>query len=202
MRIGNLDSLRSAAAQIRQPQSPYGDLARPDKLPKPNCRVMLVCGPPGAGKSTYVRQYKAPDDIEIDLDKIAREHGYGRIRPSEATGMLLLDRNERLAALAKEPADRIAWVIIGAPAPRLRLWWRDLLGVKDGDMTLLVPTRAELKTRIFADPDRVGAQQLHLTLVDQWFTRERENKASRVLPGCDASGWPTDPLHSWNDLMA
>ena len=47
----------------------YGDIARPD-LPRPNCRVKLVCGPVAAGKSTYVRRFAGKGDIVIDLDTI------------------------------------------------------------------------------------------------------------------------------------
>jgi hypothetical protein len=48
-----------------------GDLARPD-LPMPACRVKLVCGPPAAGKTTYVLHNFTPGDIIIDLDVIAQ----------------------------------------------------------------------------------------------------------------------------------
>jgi 5-methylcytosine-specific restriction protein A len=176
----------------------YGDLARPDLLPKPTCRVMLVCGPPAAGKSTYVKRHRGAFDIVIDLDSIAREHGYGRVRPPEATAVLLTDRNDRLAKLHGLPPKVVAWVIIGAPSQKLRAWWSNLLGVRDGGLIVLNPGRDELRRRIMNDPDRVEVRQLHIKLVDQWLARERENKAGRILRGCDVDGWPSDPLHSWN----
>jgi len=150
----------------------YGDLVRPERLPKPNCEVWLICGPPAAGKSSYVRANANFRDIVIDVDSIAREYGLGRERPSEATAMLLLDRNERLAALAKETSDRVAWVIIGAASEELRQWWCKVLGVEPDHLIVLVPPREELFRRIMADPDRRSVQYLHMRLVDKWFMQD------------------------------
>src|SRR4249920_7173 len=129
-------------------------LALPDRLPRPACRVMLVCGPPGAGKSTYVCKHMQPGDAVIDLDLIAREYGYGRWRPPEVTGKLLLERNKRLAAMSEAPTSSVVWVVICAPGKRLRAWWCGQLNVAQGDMILLVPPRIELINRVRADPDR------------------------------------------------
>jgi hypothetical protein len=175
----------------------FGDLARPD-LPPPNCRVMLICGPVAAGKSTYVRAHATPDDIVIDLDMIARERGYGRDRPLGAVGELLQERNRRLATLFDEPQSRVAWVILTAPSRALRQWWTRTLGVKRGDLILLTASRAELRRRIIADPDRVVVRDQHIALVDQWIARERANDPGIAKRGVNDDGTPTDPLHAWN----
>lgn len=174
-----------------------GDIARPD-LPKPNCRVILVCGPPASGKSTYVKKRAASTDIVIDLDLIARERGYGRDRPATTVRPVLLERNRRLASLADEPRERVAWVILAAPSRRLRAWWRDVLGVAPGDLVLLVPSRDELRRRIMRDPDRALVRTHHIALVDKWLAREREDDPGISKRGVDADGFPTDPLHPLN----
>lgn len=133
---------------------------------------MLICGPPASGKSTYVRDNAKPDDIVIDLDMIAHSHGLGRLRPEQATPALLRARNDRLAALAQEPPERTAWVIIGAPTAKLRRWWCETLGVQQGDMVLLVPSMTELQRRVMRDPDRKRICDLQLQWVDQWMMRE------------------------------
>lgn len=174
-----------------------GDLARPD-LPKPTCRVILVCGAPASGKSTYVRDRARKSDIVIDLDMIAREHGLTRDRPASATPMLLQERNARLVSLSREPNTRIAWVILTAASMRLRQWWKTTLNVKQRDLILLAPPRVELRRRIMHDPDRSGVRQEHLALVDQWLARERANDPGITKRGVDDDGIPTDPLHAWN----
>ena len=152
----------------------FGDVARPD-LPRPNCRVKLVCGPPASGKSSYVRRFAGKADIVIDLDTIAKERGYGRDRPAGAVGELLAERNRRLAGLANEPKERIAWVILSAASRSLRAWWCERLGVavQAGDLIVITQDRQELRRRIMADPDRYQVRGLHLWLVDKWLERER-----------------------------
>jgi len=173
-------------------ESKWGNLLLPDKLPAPRCRVMLICGPPGAGKSTYVQKHMRPGNAVIDIDLIARDLGLGRWRPIEATARLLSERNDRLAALAEASPTAVAWVIVGAPGKRLRAWWCERLGVADGDMILLIPTRAELMNRIQADPSRRSVAKLTINQIDQWFEREREDEVLHVARDCDTSGWPVD----------
>jgi hypothetical protein len=174
-----------------------GNLARPE-LPRPSCRVVLVCGPPGAGKTTYAKQHARPADIVIDLDLIADEWGYGRDRPSYLVAELLEERNSRLAALAHLPADSLAYVVLTAPSHRLRAWWCETLGVRPGDLILLLPARAEIYRRIMNDPARVAARALHLQLAAKWFKQEESNDPGVMRRGVDAHGNPTDPLHAWN----
>jgi len=171
--------------------------ARPS-LPKPNCRVLMVCGPVAAGKSTYVRNNAEPDDIIIDFDAIAKEMGWGRHRPQEAFAPVMAERNKRLAGLAVQPASRKAWFIACAPSRSLRRWWCDVLNVKPEDLIVLVPSRAELIRRIQNDPDRIHVQQIQFVLVDKWFNREHNDNPGYYMGGYDSDGIPIDPLHPWN----
>jgi len=171
------------------------DMARPD-LPRPTCRVKLVCGPPAAGKTTYVRAHARADDIVIDFDLIAREMGFGLERSGDQVGEVLAERNARMAALAHEPAERLAWVVINAPSHRLREWWRGILNAEE--VVLLLPDRAELLRRIRNDPERQYDWARHYDLVNAWMMRERYNDPGIMKGDCDAQGMPTDPLHPWN----
>jgi 5-methylcytosine-specific restriction protein A len=164
--------IEPAVKDLRIENTVYGDLVRPERLPKPTCEVWLICGPPASGKSTFVRANSKAGDIVIDLDTIAREYGLGRERPSEATAMLLLHRNDRFAALATEPPERVAWVIMGGASEQLRQWWCSALGVEPDHLILLVPPREELQQRIMNDPDRRSVRHLHMWLVDKWFMQD------------------------------
>ena len=119
-----------------------GSLVKP-WLPKPTCRVMLVCGPPAAGKTTYVKEHAKPEDIVIDYDLIGISLGFGRNRPDNSIVQILRARNERLAALSQVSSSATAWVIVGAPSSKLRKWWQDALDVKPEDVVLLMPGRRE-----------------------------------------------------------
>jgi 5-methylcytosine-specific restriction enzyme A len=164
---------KTFVARQRRTELWSGSLIQP-YLPRPTCRVMLICGPPASGKSTYVRDNAKPDDIVIDLDAIARDYGLGRNRPENVTSTLLRERNRRLTTLAKEPPTRIAWVIVGAPGQKLRRWWCEALGVQQGDMVLLLPPMTELQRRVMNDPDRKRICDLQLQGIDGWMTREHE----------------------------
>lgn len=170
-------------------------------LPKPNCRVMLVCGPVGSGKSSYVATHKGPDDTVLDFDAIARELGYGRERASlvgSHVAEVLEERNRRMRALVRASDDHVAWVILLAPSPALRSWWCRQLHVAPDDMVLLVPSKDELRRRILSDPTRSQVIALHLRLLDQWFEREHTNDPGFLSGKCDVNGFPTDPLHPWS----
>ena len=179
------------------------DLARP-VLPRPRCRVKLVCGPPAAGKSTYVVSHAGQHDVIVDFDALAREMGFGRERPSWLITQVLEVRNERLAALSLEPPERVAWVILSAPSKALRAWWRSVLGVALEDVIVLVPTREELRRRIFKDPDRptLRFKLKQMEVVDSWFRKESMNDPGFgvLRSGCGVDGEPTDPLHPWNKV--
>lgn len=157
---------------VRRDGPPWsGSFSRPS-LPRPGCRVKLVCGPPAAGKTTYVRNHARADDIIIDLDVIAEDHGVGRVREDNVLLTLLRRRNDRLAALAREPRERMAWVIINAPTQQLRKWWCSMLGVAAEDMVLLLPARGELQRRVHNDPSRKAHVDQHLMWIDRWLARE------------------------------
>jgi hypothetical protein len=174
-----------------------GALARPF-FAAPSCRVKLVCGPPAAGKTTYVNAHKGPDDVVIDWDLIADEFGFDRKTAKDYIPELLEERNARLAALAEEPATRVAWVVLTAPSKSLRRWWCDRLGVRSVDLIVLVPPREELYRRIMADPARFTVRKSNLELAAQWFIRERNDDPGILRQGYDARGNPLDELHPWN----
>lgn len=84
-------------------------------------QVTIVCGPPCAGKSTYVRENMQPGDLVVDYDDIARRlgspvsHGHDfkyHRRVEHIISKMLLD-----IEIGIRPR---AWVIRSLPEPEAR----------------------------------------------------------------------------------
>lgn len=116
--------------------------------------LTIVCGPPAAGKSTYVQSHAGKADLVIDLDAIALA-AFGK-RVTLLDGERLIDclkqRNQALAdlmwkkAICKYPH---AWLIVAEPDPFKRQWWADT--VKPARIAVLETSEAECLARAAAD---------------------------------------------------
>lgn len=74
-------------------------------------RRYVVCGPPGAGKTTWVRKHAKANDLIWDMDEVAKAMGFTSYpRPDEVLPMLLAYREELLRRIATMARD--AWVIV------------------------------------------------------------------------------------------
>lgn len=110
--------------------------------------VTLVCGPPCAGKNTYIAQHASPDATIVDLDDIARELGSPRQwlhaprywRPAQDIWW------RRAAQLDGE-----AYAIRSVPAAADRQ--RVAEHVRADHVIVLLPPEAELYARAQARPD-------------------------------------------------
>lgn len=148
----------------------YGGAAsHPDWLKASAIPLTIVCGPPCAGKSTYVAERVGVMDRVIDLDEIALgvDAAY---RPW--SGMLQGDllrkairvRNAMLGTLSRKSRG-VAWFIVSAPTEAERTWWNETLG---GDLVLLHPGVDECKRRAVAR----GTPQA-CSGIDEWERKSR-----------------------------
>lgn len=127
------------------------ELSRPGWLTKATIPMTIVCGPPGAGKSTYVRKHAHPHDRIICFDQIAKElfppiKGGVGTRP-ELSGTLIRDilrkRNQAIAECTTPHAPTLwhgAWVILVEPRGQHRMWWHTTLGAR----VVVLPTPPSL----------------------------------------------------------
>lgn len=110
--------------------------------------LTIVCGPPGAGKSSYVAANAGAGDLVICFDAIAREiYGSGRLDldPDDARlAAILRRRNEMLGWLMRPHAGTRwtgGWLIVAEPDAEWRAWWDKQLKPRE---IVVIETPAEV----------------------------------------------------------
>lgn len=150
------------------PRGVRGGFDFPDWLPTPSIPVLLVCGPPASGKTTYVLEHAGEKDLVLDLDLIVQELSR---KPLYRDKGKYLDqawriRNERLAALSADTEYERCWVVMTGASKRERRWWKKKLGA-----TVLVihPGIDRCIDQLHADPLRNEAmKQEQLNAIWKW----------------------------------
>jgi 5-methylcytosine-specific restriction protein A len=146
------------------------DIVHPPGLQPSAIPLVIVCGPPAAGKSTYVRDRAGPGDLVIDLDVIKSQisglplHAWDSqyLRPA------LVRRNELLAELSSQPpAWPRAWFIVGAPTARWRGWWRQHL--QPERIVVLETPDSICLARIAEAADRASIRAQQSEAVARWW---------------------------------
>lgn len=160
---GGTGKLSQQVAESRMPS----DL-KPSLIP-----LKIVCGPPGAGKSAYVRDHAKPGDLIICLDTILSnlsgqpEHQ----APVQFLPRAIKIRNDMLRSLAMpgntHPA---AWFIVGCPDPNERKRWAAMLGAQ---LILMDTQPEECARRIKHDPARVGQHRPMIDNVLRWWRQNQ-----------------------------
>lgn len=150
-------NLRSLCSTCHKQKS-YLERRFPRKrIRPPAVPVVLVCGPPGAGKTTYCLDHIGEHDQLIDFDKIVEEISGETRRTVDATrwvGAAISERNRRIDALA-DCYYGTAYVPMSLPKRYDRMWWRDRLNAK---VIMLLETPELCLDRIAHDPSR-GPQE-------------------------------------------
>jgi 5-methylcytosine-specific restriction protein A len=150
--------------------------------------ITIVCGPPCAGKTTYVQERAAPGDEVIDFDAILHRlspaHGPWQGRPDQRLfNQVIRVRNTLLGRLKYRDRGR-AWFIISSPTKAERAWWQRHLG---GTVVLLNPGADECRRRAVArgTPAAVDGVAAWMQAASRpWM--KKEDRHSVV----DADGWP------------
>lgn len=137
------------------------------------CRLHIVCGSPGSGKSTFVQRNKSPGDEVIDLDEIISElSGQAMFQADKAAWMApaLESRNKRLRLLSSGDPARVVWFIVSAAGIEHREWWtRELRPVQ---LHLMRTPFHECEARIRSDQRRAPFVQAHLAALAEYIHRE------------------------------
>lgn len=183
--MGNLQTLHkrchSIKTAIEDGGMTTGAQAHPDWLPKPSCPVVLVCGPAGAGKTTWANAQAQRYDEVIDLDECFRlvcgEHGHTANRKHLGSALRL--RNRLIANLAAK-RQGTAYVIVSAPTAKEREWWA---GKLNATVHVVRCPLAVIEARPISDRRK--------RLAREWFNEELVGEwRQRGLTEVGADGYP------------
>ena len=166
----------------------------PEWLLPAACPLVIVFGAPGSGKSTYVAQHAAHDDLVIDLDLIRARMSNRPIYQSDDSDFdaAMRARNAMLGTLHRTHTP--TWFIASGVGNKERAWWVDKL--KPVRAEVLKPSLDECIRRIKADtrrPARIAER--HIKAARDWYISEGRGWRLASPGGFDDQGNPLSARH-------
>jgi 5-methylcytosine-specific restriction protein A len=152
----------------------------PHNLQRSKIPVTLICGPPAAGKSTWVETHRQPGDVVISLDECKLKVG-GRMWDIDRRiwRRALAYRDAMLRTLAMKDHGQ-AFVVVGAPTQAERDAWCAALGVTPDRVIVLATPADECIRRLRADPARAHAVPDLTNGVQRWWHLHRQPERIRA----------------------
>jgi AAA domain len=171
-RTGEANSVNAPLRGARHPE-----WLRPSIVP-----LTLVCGAPGAGKSTYVEQRRGHRDMVLDLDAIiAKLSGLPLYNAAPSwRDAALRWRNGRLSLLGYVSSRwPLAWLIVSEPRAHWRQWWVDKMGAR---VVVLETPAAVCVEHIVHDPRRSdSARARALEGVHWWWLHYQRRDDDMII---------------------
>lgn len=133
-------------------------------------RVAIVWGPPGCGKSSYIRQHMDPTDLVVDLDLIRQALTMGR-RESAANNLvsLTIAVREGLYKLIEARDERVDCKTVWIAATLPRRGEREELARRLRAELVFVGQPFEVcLEQVMADPERTD-KLLQREIIERWF---------------------------------
>lgn len=136
--------------------------------------VVLVCGPPCSGKTTWVQHHAASGDLVVDHDAVAQRLGSTRHHNHDA--QLRQQAEQHVAQLLHHVATMehgTAWVIRTAPRAGHRA--RLARYLRADRVVVLAPPLPELLARAQARPAKAEARRAIRSWVSRYEPRDGED---------------------------
>lgn len=147
----------------------------------------IVIGPPGSGKTTYVKERIKRGEIVVDLDKIYEALTFlpHHDKPQELLGLMLESRGAILGQIAMmgERRPRL-WIIASAPKRSDREIYRKMFGKIQVIALEISPEKC--MSRISSDPTRALAQRGFARIVSDWWSDYEPEAGSVARPQSDS----------------
>lgn len=139
---------------------PHG--VKPSAIP-----VMLICGPPASGKSTYVRSHAQDGDTVIDFDAIRKIVGGAKWDQDKAINAKAFAYRDSMICGLKDKRSGTAWLIVMAPTKAERkAWTQALVAVTE---IILIPPKDQCLSQMHGDPDRAATVSLQQGAITRWY---------------------------------
>lgn len=149
----------------------------------------VVCGPPGAGKTTWVMARAKWGDVVLDVDALfVAVTGLRPYEKPEALLKLVLELQETtLRWIERNPGRFVnAWVIAGGAKVSQRARLARRLGVTEAEGVIVLETSPdECLRRIAADPRRAEEMQGWAPLVHKWWSEYERGAGVRIREGVE-----------------
>ena len=130
--------------------------------------IHIICGPPGAGKSTYVSRYKTHRDIVFDFDTlwVAITGCDMYDKPDHMFVLMMKIRRAIIETIVNERIDYHAWIIATAAKAKDRQVLQDITG---GDVTVIETGANTCHRNISNDPARSSKHEMWRPIIDRWW---------------------------------
>ncbi len=141
--------------------------------------VTVVAGPPGSGKSTWVRGRMQRGDLVVDLDSLTSaltglpHHD----KPDSVLPFAIAARDALVSKIALEGCPRRAWIIAMAANPDHREAIADCV---EGGIVVLETPAEVCKQRVVGRP---GDIEWH-HLIDEWWSQYERGASDTVVESC------------------
>lgn len=139
----------------------------PDGVKPSGIPVILISGPPAAGKSTYIEANAKPGDTIIDFDILRKRVGGTKWDTRKHIQRAAFNlRDTEIHALHRKTTGT-CYLIVTAPSQDERNAWREALG--NVTVHMILTPEAECIARIRADHGRAEAASRQIEAVKSWW---------------------------------